>query len=294
MVNSGGSTSALVSSATLSYTGSSSSLVSEVVAYAEEGAGITYSPYTESGSCKTASEVASDIAKLSAFGIIRLYSVDCSGIENVVAAMGSSQKLYLGVWSIDNLDTDLSSMAEQVLTGSRGWKAVHTVSIGNELVNAGTKTVAQVSAAVSEAREWFELNASAYTGYIVTVDTLAAVMADTLMCDISDYIAVNCHPYFSAIEALTSGTWLKEQVALLKSACNNDKSILITESGWPTYGDTLGEAVPSTANQLLAIKGIAEEMGSQVIMFTMYNDYWKDPGTYNVEQHWGIFGDPDA
>lgn len=270
------------------------SQVQKVAAYAEEGAGITYSPYTKSGSCKSASEVASDIQMLRAYGMIRLYSVDCSGIANVVSAMSSLQKLYLGVWSIDNLDTDLLSMAQQVLSGSRGWSAVHTVAIGNELVNAGTKTVAQIKTAVATARAWFKSNASAYSGYIVSVDTLAAVMADASMCDISDYLAVNCHPYFSGIEALTSGTWLQAQVLALKSHCNNGKSVLITESGWPSYGNTVGDAVPLQQNQYLAIKGLGSVMGSLVIMFTTFNDYWKDPGPYNVEQHWGVYGDPSV
>lgn len=272
----------------------SSTQVAQVAAYAEKGGGITYSPYTKSGQCKTASEVASDISKLKGYGLIRLYSVDCSGIQNVVSAISSSQKLYLGVWSIDNLDNDLSLLAQQINSGSRGWSAVHTVAIGNELVNAGTKTATQVANAVKEARLWFKLNAPSYSGYIVTVDTLAAVMNDASMCDISDYLAVNCHPYFSGVEASTSGTWLKSQVASLKSHCNNGKDILVTESGWPSYGNTVGDAVPSLQNQYAAVKDLGNVMGSSVIMFTMYNDYWKDPGSWNVEQHWGIYGDPSV
>ena len=59
--------------------------------------GITYSPYTKSDGCKSASQIAQDIAKLSNYEVIRLYSTDCSGIENVLSAMGSNQKLFLGV-----------------------------------------------------------------------------------------------------------------------------------------------------------------------------------------------------
>ncbi|OVF08760.1 putative family 17 glucosidase [Clavispora lusitaniae] len=267
---------------------------SEGAEYAEQGVGITYSPYTKSGQCKSASQVASDMAKLRSYQLIRLYSVDCSGIQNVIRALGSQQQLFLGVWAIDNLDTDLSSMAQQVESGSRGWRAVHTVAIGNEVVNSGRGSASQVRAAVQKARQWFSSNAPSYSGAIVSVDTLAAVMADSSMCDISDYLAVNCHPYFSGIEASTSGTWLQQQTAQLKSHCNNGKDILITESGWPNAGNTLGQAVPSTENQVLALQSLGKVMGHQVVMFTMYNDYWKDPGPYNVEQRWGIYGDPSA
>ncbi|KAJ8144150.1 hypothetical protein OY671_002738 [Metschnikowia pulcherrima] len=270
----------------------SDSQIQAVAKYAEMGAGISYSPYTKDGQCKTASQVKSDIEMLSGHTLIRLYSVDCSGIENVVAAMSSSQKLFLGIWDITAVDTDLPSMAQQVLTGNRGWSAVHTVAIGNEVVNSARGTAAQVASAVSSARSWFKSNAPDYTGYIVTVDTLAATMADSSLCDISDYLAVNCHPYFSGIEASTSGTWLKQQIDSLQSFCGGSKQILVTESGWPTQGNTEGQAVPSVANQLLAVKGLGTVLGDQVLMFTTFNDYWKAPGPWNVEQHWGIYGDP--
>ncbi|KAF8003851.1 hypothetical protein HF325_001299 [Metschnikowia pulcherrima] len=268
------------------------SQIQAVAKYAEMGAGISYSPYTKDGQCKTASQVKLDIEMLLGHTLIRLYSVDCSGIENVVAAMLSSQKLFLGIWDITAVDTDLPSMAQQVLTGNRGWSAVHTVAIGNEVVNSARGTAAQVASAVSSARSWFKLNAPDYTGYIVTVDTLAATMADSSLCDISDYLAVNCHPYFSGIEASTSGTWLKHQIDSLQSFCGGSKQILVTESGWPTQGNTEGQAVPSVANQLLAVKGLGTVLGDQVLMFTTFNDYWKAPGPWNVEQHWGIYGDP--
>ncbi|KAM9919394.1 hypothetical protein OXX59_007971 [Metschnikowia pulcherrima] len=270
----------------------SDSQIQAVAKYAEMGAGISYSPYTKDGQCKTASQVKSDIEMLSGHTLLRLYSVDCSGIENVVAAMSSSQKLFLGIWDITAVDTDLPSMAQQVLTGNRGWSAVHTVAIGNEVVNSARGTAAQVASAVSSARSWFKSNAPDYTGYIVTVDTLAATMADSSLCDISDYLAVNCHPYFSGIEASTSGTWLKQQIDSLQSFCGGSKQILVTESGWPTQGNTEGQAVPSVANQLLVVKGLGTVLGDQVLMFTTFNDYWKAPGPWNVEQHWGIYGDP--
>lgn len=271
------------------------SQVLTVVGYAEEGAGITYSPYTKSGQCKSASQVASDILMLLGFQIIRLYSVDCSGIQNVISAMSSSQQLYLGVWDIANISSDLPSMAQQVMTGSRGWSAVHTVAIGNEVVNSGRGTATQVANAVQAAKSWFQSNAPNYKGPVVCVDTLAAVMANPQqMCDIGDYLAVNCHPYFSGVEASTSGPWLQTQVAQLQKTCGGNRKILVTESGWPTFGNTVGLAIPSIQNQLLSIKSLGQTMGDQIIMFTMYNDYWKAPGDWNVEQHWGIFGDPSS
>ncbi|KAG5421798.1 hypothetical protein I9W82_000890 [Candida metapsilosis] len=257
--------------------------------------GITYSPYTKSDQCKTASEVASDIEKLSDYDLIRLYSTDCSGIENVLASMGSNQQLYLGLWNIDSqsVQNGLSEIKSAISTSSRGWSSVHTIAVGNERVNSGAATVSQMQTAVDTARQWLKSNATDYTGYVVTVDTLVAYVSNPQLCQMSDYLAVNSHPYWDGgVEPSNSGPWLEQQISNLQSVCGSSKDVLITETGWPTQGDAYGSCVPSVANQVAAVSSIKNTLGSKVIMFTMYNDYWKDPGPYNVEQHWGLYGDP--
>lgn len=266
------------------------------IAAAKGAKGITYSPYTKSGSCKTASEVKSDIAKLSSFSLIRLYSTDCDGIENILASMTSSQELFLGIYEIDTntITSGLETIKSAVESSSRGWSAVHTISIGNERVNDGKSTVSDLETAINTAKTWLSANASQYSGYVVTVDTLVATVNNPGLCKISDYLAVNAHPYWDGgVVPSNSGSWLSQQISNLESACGSS-DILITETGWPTQGDTYGSCVPSIPNQLAAIKSIMSKFSDQVFMFTMYNDYWKDPGSSNVEQHWGIFGNPSA
>ncbi|CAH2350589.1 probable family 17 glucosidase Scw10p [[Candida] railenensis] len=296
--------SGVISATSSSYSSSSSSSGSSDsgeyasnIKYAEEAKGITYSPYNKDDSCKDASTVASDIAKLSAFSLIRLYSTDCSGIENVLASINSNQQLFLGIWNIDSasVQSGLEAIQSALSTSSRGWDAVHTISIGNEQVNAGTATVAQIQTGVSAARTWLKSNAASYSGYVVSVDTLAATVANPGLCDISDYIAVNCHPYFTgSVDPSEAGSWLQSQISSVSSVCGGSKDVLITETGWPTQGDSIGSCVPSIANQAAALESIMSVIGDQAFSFTMYNDYWKDPGPYNIEQYWGIFGDPSS
>lgn len=264
---------------------------------AQSAKGISYSPYTKSGSCKSASEVQSDLAELRSFSIIRLYSVDCNGVENVLSAMSSSQQLFLGIWPIDlgSVQSDLQSAAQQIQSSGKGWGAVHTVAIGNEQVNSGQGTVQQVVLGVKAARAWLKQNAPNYSGYVVNVDTLVAVVANPALCDVSDYLAVNSHPYWDGgVQPANAGQWLENQISNLKGACGGSKSVLITETGWPTQGQSNGQCQPSVTNQLLAIKSINNALADQVFMFTTFNDYWKDGGSYGVEKYWGIYGDPDA
>ncbi|CAX44497.1 SCW/CMP-family cell wall glucosidase precursor, putative [Candida dubliniensis CD36] len=255
--------------------------------------GITYSPYTKSDGCKSASQIAQDIAKLSNYEVIRLYSTDCSGIENVLSAMGSNQKLFLGVWNIDSPQGELQDIVNAVKQSSSGWNVVHTIAIGNERVNAGAASVAQVQQAVDLSKKY--LKSQGYNGPIVTVDTLVAYVGNPQLCEMSDYLAVNSHPYWDGgVQPENSGQWLLQQIAHLQSVCGSSKDVLITETGWPTQGDAYGQCVPSVQNQVAAVKSIVKSLSDKVIMFTMFNDYWKDPGAYNVEQHWGLYGDPSS
>ncbi|CAI5758971.1 unnamed protein product [Candida verbasci] len=260
---------------------------------AEGALGITYSPYTKSDGCKTASEVASDIAKLSSYEVIRLYGTDCSGIENVLSSMHSGQKLFLGVWNAATPTNELSDIVKAINNSNQGWDVVHTIAIGNERVNAGVYTAAQMKTYVDQSRQYLKQNAPQYTGPIVTVDTLVAYLANPSLCEMSDYLAVNSHPYWDGgVQPSNSGPWLQQQISSLQNVCGSQKEVLITETGWPTQGQAYGQCVPSVPNQVSAVASINKSIGAKTIMFTMYNDYWKDPGAYGVEQHWGLYGDP--
>lgn len=291
--SSSSATSSQSSSSTSSSSNTASGGVEKAITAASGARGITYSPYKDNHDCKSKSQVASDIRRLRSYGLIRLYSTDCLGIETVLSAMASHQKLFLGIWNIDtnSVRGGLEDIKKAVEGSSRGWSAVDTIAIGNERVNSGSSKPSDLKSAINTARSWLKENASQYSGSVVTVDTVGAFLGNPELCDISDYIAVNAHPFWEGnVKPSDSGKWLKQQISQLKSVCHLSKNILITETGWPTKGETLNDAVPSLINQVLALESISRALKDQVIMFTTYNDYWKDSGPNGVEQHWGIFG----
>lgn len=252
-----------------------------------KGTGITYSPYSQDGGCKSASDVKKDVSALSEYSYIRIYGVDCDQVSNVVNALGDNQKVFLGLYDTGNLENDLKSMKEGV---KGNWDKVHTVSIGNELVNGGQAKPSEVKQMTSKARD--TLKGYGYKGPVVAVDTFIATINNPELCDASDYIAVNAHAFFDGnVGAEDAGKWAKEQIQKVSKACGGKKKVLITESGWPSKGDTNGKAVPSPQNMKAAIKSLQENVGDEVCLFSAFNDMWKSPGFLNVEQYWGIHSD---
>lgn len=251
--------------------------------------GITYSPYNADGTCKTAEQVASDLANMKDYPNIRLYGVDCSQVENVMQAKQENQKLFLGIYFMDQIEQGVQTIKNAVEQyGS--WDDVITVSIGNELVNSNQATPAQIGEYVATGRA--ALQAAGYTGPVVSVDTFIAVINNPELCQYSDYMAVNAHAYFDQYTAAEdSGKWLLQQIQRVWGACNGEKDVLIAESGWPSKGDTYGIAVPSKANQKLAVDSIISVCGSDTFLYNAYNDYWKADGNLGVEKYWGILSD---
>jgi len=49
--------------------------------------------------------------------------------------------------------------------------------------------------------------------------------------------------------------------------------------------------VPSDSNKITAVKSIISWTGGDVVLFEAFNDYWKNPGPYGVEQSfvWSLF-----
>lgn len=248
--------------------------------------GVTYSPYNSDNSCKSASQVKSDIAKLSDYSLIRLYGTDCNQVENVLPALADGQEVFLGIFDVSNIESQVENLAK-VVKNNGGWNRVHTVSVGNELVNAGQANPSQIKQYVNTAKS--ALKSAGYTGPVVSVDTFIAVINNPDLCDASDYIAVNAHAFFDGhVTAQEAGKWLLGQIQRVSSACGNKKKVFITETGWPTRGDSNNVAVPSTQNQKDALEAIASHCGNDATYFNAFNDMWKQPGAFNAEQYWGI------
>ncbi|KAL8862578.1 MAG: hypothetical protein Q9178_001076 [Gyalolechia marmorata] len=248
--------------------------------------GVSYSPYNADNSCKSTQQVATDFSKISGYDVIRLYGTDCNQVSNVLAATkGSNVKFFLGIFDLAQVQKEAETMSSAV---KGDWSRVNAVSVGNEMVNKGTDP-GTVIGAIGQARGL--LKGQGYNGPIVTVDTMMAMVKHPEICKASDFCAINCHAFFDGkTPAEKSGEFVKGWVDKIGKATG--KTVVVTETGWPTRGDTNGIAVPSPENHQAAMKSIQGAFANNVIYYSAYNDMWKKnwDGSFNAEQYWGIMG----
>jgi exo-beta-1,3-glucanase (GH17 family) len=258
------------------------------------GYGITYSPYNSDQSCKTADQISKDLAAIDGYSLIRMYGTDCDQAGPIIgAAKSKGMKVFAGLFNIKDVQSQVAQLKSAVDNNAGGdWSIIDTVSVGNEGVNNGQYSVSDVKAAVDATKSSLP---SDYKGSVVTVDTFIAIINNPDLCSVGDYTAANCHAFFDGgVTADKSGQWVLEQAQRVSEACGNpDRKVVITEAGWPSSGSTNGKAVPSKENQAAAVKDLKSAFSSNLILFTAFNDYWKQnsAATFGVEQYWGIYGD---
>lgn len=250
-----------------------------------------YSPYTDSGACKAYAAIKTDLEFIQSKGInkIRIYGTDCLVVDAVLPIAASlditvNQGFWISDAGVDSIDDGVTSM---ILYGSEnGWDVFDFFTVGNEAVLAGYCTVSELIAKISSVKS--KLQDAGFTGKITTSEPPATFISYPSLCTDSDidFVGINPHAYFNAnLYAAEAGEYVVAQQKEVAALCS--KTAFITETGYPSQGDTNGNNVPSPANQLAAILSIIEATGGDVTILTTYNDYWKSPGDYGIEQYFG-------
>ncbi|KAL2883802.1 hypothetical protein SGCOL_000950 [Colletotrichum sp. CLE4] len=258
---------------------------------------ITYTPFTEdaSGSCKSADQVDADISviKNSGFRTVRVYSTDCSTLENVGAACKKyGLQMIIGIFVKESCDPNSADIKNQVdaITAWKQWGMVELVVIGNECIFQGRCSASSLKQLIVSAKA--SITAAGYTGPYTTAETVGVWQQSDVIseiCDVIDIVGGQIHPYFNAeTAAADAGTFVKGQIDLLESSqiCGT-KPAYNLECGWPSGGNCNGKACPGSAEQTTAIAAIKELAGDKTVFFSFRNDEWKDPGSCGCERTWG-------
>ncbi|KAG7191430.1 uncharacterized protein KQ657_003476 [Scheffersomyces spartinae] len=252
---------------------------------------IVYSPYTNSGDCKDADTISSDIQYIYSFGIhkIRTYGTDCLSLTGVLpAAAKLGITVDQGIWIDQGIDSGDSSVNALVSWGlENGWSVFNSITVGNEVINSGYATVPQLIAKIASVKA--QLRAAGYNGPVTTAEPPVSFQKYPSLCTESkiDFVSINAHPYFDgASTPPQAGSFVMTEKALVEDVCGS-KPVVITETGYPHKGDANGLQVPSKENQRIAISAIIEATKGDCTILTTYDDFWKNPGSYGIEQYFG-------
>jgi exo-beta-1,3-glucanase (GH17 family) len=258
---------------------------------------IVYSPYSNDGTCKNYQTVLADLTLIQSKGIqeIRVYGNDCNYMTTVltvskILGLKVNQGFWISSAGADSIDTAVDDLITYITSGaaSYSWEIFSYFTIGNEAIIANYCTVSELISKIAEVKS--KLQNAGYTGQITTSEPPVTFENNPELCTQSeiDFVGVNPHSYFDPYSAASdAGVFVAGQIGIVKQYCG-DKQIVVTETGYPNAGIQNGLNIPSADNQRIAVQSILDVVGVDVTILTTFEDLWKNPGPYGIEQNFGI------
>lgn len=192
-------------------------------------------------------------------------------------------KTLVGAWisqDLTNNEKELSSLKSLITSG-----VVDVASIGNEVLYRN-----DISAnALYEYLE--QVKKSAGTVPVGFVDVYYEVIKHPKLVEISDVLMINCYPYWEGADIKFASLYLQEMYRQT-SAVAGSKKIIITESGWPSKGQNVGDAVPSEENTMRYVAEISEWCSAkniEMFYFSSFDESWKIHSEGWAGTSWGLW-----
>ena len=106
-----------------------------------------------------------------------------------------------------------------------------------------------------------------------------------------DVLLVNCYPFWEYCSLEHSLGYMKEMYARAVKV-SQGKKVVISETGWPSAGESLGGAVPSPENALLYFLNTmkwTQEANIEVFYFSAFDEAWKASHEGDRGVYWGLW-----
>ncbi|HMB97671.1 MAG TPA: glycosyl hydrolase family 17 protein [Balneolaceae bacterium] len=109
--------------------------------------------------------------------------------------------------------------------------------------------------------------------------------------EMSDVILCNCYPFWEGTDFKYSLQHIQHMYSQAFQAAKG-KPVLITETGWPSNGEGLGDAAPSHLNAMKYFVNTnlwAKNNDIGLFYFSSFDESWKTGNEGDVGAYWGIW-----
>ena len=106
-----------------------------------------------------------------------------------------------------------------------------------------------------------------------------------------DVILANCYPFWEGCHLDQASLYLEQMHQALKDV-SKGKTVIISETGWPSEGDQTGNAEASQENAIryfINVNNWANKQGVKLYYFSSFDESWKVHHEGDVGQRWGIW-----
>ena len=192
-------------------------------------------------------------------------------------------KTLVGAWLGSDEDKNWEEIDNLVELAEKGF--VDIAAIGNEVLYRKDLNEHELINYIKEAKNRLP---NIPVGY---VDAYYEFVQRPAITDLCDVILCNCYPYWEGTSFEDSFQHMRQMYYQVQGVANG-KKIIISETGWPSEGESLGGAVPGHYNAMKYFINTnlwSLDENIEVFYFSSFDESWKMSDEGAVGAYWGIW-----
>jgi glycoside/pentoside/hexuronide:cation symporter, GPH family len=249
--------------------------------------GLCFSPYVEgqqAGDILSASQIRRRLDIIAPYTKwIRTFS--CTEGNELIPEIAHLKgiKTVVGAWISDDRDRNQKEIQSLIKLAKSG--LVDIAAIGNEVLHRGEiseEELIEYIIMVKEALPTIEVGyVDAYYQFLDRPNLVAH-------CDV---LLANFYPFWEGANIDYAPSYLDTMMKVTQRIANG-KKIIISETGWPSTGQHVDEAIPSGVNAMkyfVATQQWAKNNSEELFYFSSFDESWKVVQEGTVGTAWGIW-----
>jgi glucan 1,3-beta-glucosidase len=192
-------------------------------------------------------------------------------------------KTLVGAWL--GSDKEINRREINGLKSLAAQGLVDVAAVGNEVMYRHDLSEDELICYISEVKD---MNLGVPVGY---VDAYYEFVERPRITQICDVILCNCYPFWEECQFDYSIMYMKQMFDQASEAAQG-KRVIITETGWPSKGQSLGAAVPSEKNALsyfINARQWSKADDIEMFYFSSFDESWKKGPEGDVGAYWGLW-----
>lgn len=193
-------------------------------------------------------------------------------------------KTLVGAWLGDDKEVNEKEIQGLITLANEGF--VDIAAVGNEVMYRKDLTEDELLEFIARVKN--EIPSIIPVGY---VDAYYEFTIKPRITDACDVILTNCYPFWEGSPIDYSLAHMKSMFHQARSVANG-KKVIITETGWPSKGESFRDSHPSEQN---AIKYFinsqlwSKDENIPIFYFSSFDESWKVGAEGEVGAYWGLW-----
>lgn len=202
-------------------------------------------------------------------------------IPQIAREMGL--KTFVGAWIGKDAEQNERELQSLITLAGKGF--VDIAAVGNEVLYRGDLSQQALLGYIGRAKQAIEKVP------VTTVDAYFEFINRPALVNACDVIPINCYPFWEGSNVEHAALYLQEMYRKTKEVAKG-KRILIAETGWPSMGEAIDDALPSEDNYIryfLESQSWATHLKVDCFHFSSHDESWKIHAEGWAGTSWGIW-----